>query len=257
MDSSDEQVHGENYNAPQYVAFKDIDFSKSIAGFRSLLLFDSPDLSLQSINVCIVDQFITQLEYKLLKAKFDEERTAIDQAIFVTAQSHMWIFAVYELFRTWRDHAKNILKWSENRILEQMRDGMQEGSYNQSVIVRKQQLQQFIDTPTLVSVLARDIARTDIIFYLIEAIRIRLAKHELPKVNPNSRRPRSPTHGMINQWCGSLDYELEDGIDAILGAINRRDIADGIRGLALNENPQDEKTRADMKEWLKGLTDNS
>jgi hypothetical protein len=62
---------------------------------------------------------------------------------------------------------------------------------------------------------------------------------------------------MINQWCGSLDYELEDGIDAILGAINRRDIADGIRGLALNENPQDEKTRADMKEWLKGLTDNS
>lgn len=254
MDISDEQMH-EHYNAPQYVAFQDIDFSKSIAGFRSLLLLDSPDLSLQSINACVVDKFITKLEYSLLKTQFDEERTPIDQTIFVTAQSHMWIFSVYELFRTWRGQAKDIIKWSENSILGKMRDGMQEGTLNQSTVVRKRQLQTFIDSPTLVLILARDVARTETLFYLIEAIRIRLAKHELPKGGGNSRFPRSPTHGMINRWCGSLDYELEDGMKTTYGIVNRRQIADGIRALALNEEPEDKEIRDSAKEYYRGPKD--
>lgn len=235
-----------------YSSFKEIDFTATSAGLRSLLLGGGPDLSFQAMNIGIVDKFITQLEYDLLKTQFEEERTPVEKAVFVSAQSQMWIFAVYELLRTWRGQAKNVLKWSEMGILEKMRDGVEEGILNLSSVVRKAQIQAFIDDSTQLKLLARDYTRTDTIFYLAEAIRIRLAKHELPKGGGNSRYPRAPTHGTINRWCGALDYELDDGVKTTFGMVNRRDIAEGLRHLALNEDPQDEETRNSMKEWLRG-----
>ncbi|MFS2004132.1 hypothetical protein ACEN9F_10960 [Duganella sp. CT11-25] len=235
-----------------YVSFKEIDFTATAVGLRSLLLGDGPDLSFQGLNIGIVDKFITQLEYDLLKTQFEEERTPIDKVVFVSAQSQMWIFAVYELLRTWRGQAKKMLSWGEMGVLEKMRDGVDEGILNLSSVVRKAQIQMFIDNSSLLKALARDYARTDTVFYLVEAIRIRLAKHELPKGGGNSRFPRAPTHGTINRWCGALDYELDDGVQTTIGMVNRRDIAEGIRQLALNEDPQDEQTRNAMKEWLRG-----
>jgi hypothetical protein len=41
-------------------------------------------------------------------------------------------------------------------------------------------------------------------------------------------------HGRINKWCGSLDYELENGRYS-MGEINRRDIADEIRMLVADD----------------------
>lgn len=235
-----------------YISFEEIDFTATLAGLRSLLLADGPDLSFQGTNICVVDKFITQLEYDLLKTQFEEERTPVEKAVFVSAQSQMWVFAVYEFLRTWRGQAKNILKWGENGVLKKMRDGVDEGILNRSSVVRKAQIQKFIDDSTLLTALARDHARTDTIFYLVEAIRIRLAKHELPKGGGNSRFPRAPTHGTINRWCGALDYELDDGLITTIGIVNRRDIAEGLRQLALNEDPQDEETRDSMKTWLRG-----
>lgn len=235
-----------------YISFKEIDFAATASGLRSLLLGDGPDLSFQALNIGIVDKFITQLEYDLLKTQFEEERTPIDKAVFLSAQSQMWIFAVYEHLRTWRGQAKDIIVWGKNGILEKMRDRVDVGILNQSSVVRKAQIQAFIDDSTLLTVLERDHARTDTIFPLVEAIRIRLAKHELPKGGGNSRYPRSPTYGTMNRWCGALDYELDDGVVTTFGMVNRRDIAEGLRQLALNEDPQDEEARNSMREWLRG-----
>ena len=40
----------------------------------------------------------------------------------------------------------------------------------------------------------------------------------------------TPGYGRINQWCGSLDYQMEKG-RLVLGTISRRDIADELRAM--------------------------
>jgi hypothetical protein len=64
-------------------------------------------------NLAIVDEFITTLEFAILKKQFDEEPIASDVA-FLSAQSQMWIFAAYEILRTWRERAKEVLKLAAN-----------------------------------------------------------------------------------------------------------------------------------------------
>ena len=54
-------------------------------------------LRLQATNLAVVDHFITELERRALAKLVDEERTPIEDVTFLSAQSQMWIFAVYEL----------------------------------------------------------------------------------------------------------------------------------------------------------------
>jgi len=66
------------------------------------LLGDDPFLSGQAFNLAIVDEWLTQIEEELMRQLFREDRTPMPEAVFVSAQSQMWIFATYELLRTWR-----------------------------------------------------------------------------------------------------------------------------------------------------------
>ena len=50
----------------------------------------------------------------------DIERTPSDTAMFVSAQSQMWIFALYELLRTWRSRTRKLIKWKENGAIPQV-----------------------------------------------------------------------------------------------------------------------------------------
>lgn len=66
-----------------------------------------------------------------------------------------------------------------------------------------------------------------------------------------------PTHGRINMWCGSLDFEMENGAVS-LGTISRRDIADEIRAFSSpGELPTDELIQA-FEEFMRATpTDTS
>ncbi len=64
-----------------------------------------------------------------------------------------------------------------------------------------------------------DRRRTHILFAQLEAIRVTLAKHELR--GKRNSIASIPGYGRINRWCGSLDYELQNG-QYSLGYINRR-----------------------------------
>jgi len=104
MDSDDDDR--EHYDGPTYRLPETIAQSELRAALDSLALFGSdPNFRNQAFNIALVDEFIMKLELNLLRQQFQEERTPIVEAAFVSAQSQMWIFAAYELMRTWRQRA--------------------------------------------------------------------------------------------------------------------------------------------------------
>ncbi|MDP1774694.1 MAG: hypothetical protein Q8L15_20700 [Methylobacter sp.] len=220
------------------------------------LLGDDLYLRSQAFNLGIVDNFITDLEYKVLHELNKMERTP-PVTFFLSAQSQMWIFAAYELLRTWRQRAKEMVKWADNGGLEQKlatlrakNDGyMHFGREN-----RIRQIESVLNEPSLVPQIKNQLLHLHIPFVRIEYIRVSIAKHE---VRGDSKSiAMTPGYGRINSWCGSLDYELVNGRDS-MGYISRRDIADSIRSLDCSQATPTEDILNSfddfMKEFQKGF----
>ena len=70
------------------------------------LMKDDLYMSMQIMNLAIVDEFIRDCETQLLHEYIEKERTPTESAMFVSAQSQLWIFGIYELLRTWRQRSK-------------------------------------------------------------------------------------------------------------------------------------------------------
>jgi hypothetical protein len=216
-----------DYREPRDIA------SSELSGALSALhlLGDDPYLRMQTHNLAVVDHFIMRLEFELLQASIQEERLPPVNAMFLSAQSQMWIFAAYELLRTWRQRAKDVIKWHTNGGLHYKIEGLEReiGYVHVGRQTRATQLRRILEEPKLVEKIDEDLRTTYIPFTRIEFIRIALAKHEVR--GNNKSIAYEPGYGRINQCCGSLEYELEkDGV--ILGNISRRDIADELRAIS-------------------------
>ncbi|MFL9927652.1 hypothetical protein PQR62_25525, partial [Herbaspirillum lusitanum] len=97
----DFEYEDSSHDQPQYERPEDIDFMALPTALAKLHFFwDDMFLRSQANNVALVDKFLTELEYQNLRNLIDEERTP-QGTYFLLAQSQMWIFAVYELLRTW------------------------------------------------------------------------------------------------------------------------------------------------------------
>lgn len=238
-----------------YVAASEIDPNMLSEALCSLhLLGDDPFLRMQAFNLSIVDPFLTGLEYEVLQKLFDEERTPLPEAAFLSAQSEMWIFAAYELLRTWRQRALDMIKWAESGGLEKKLAALEKdkGYRHFGRELRADQIRAVMASPDLVDTIRRDLKRTYILFVRLEAIRISLAKHEV-------RRKRGsvalrPGYGRINRWCGAIDYEIENGRYSI-GDINRRDIADEIRTLASDDQVPTDEEIGSFEAFMQGPND--
>ena len=218
------------------------------------LLGDDPYLRMQAFNIGIVDPFLMDLEYQTLRKLIDDERTPLPEAAFLSAQSQMWIFAVYELLRTWRQRSREMIKWADSGGLAQKRDALalEKGYQHFGKRIRADQINSIIERPERLEDIRRDLKRAHILFARIEYIRISLAKHEVRQKN-NSVALR-PGYGRINSWCGALDYEIENGKYS-LGYINRRNIADEIRALLGGEYVPSDDDIASFDEFLRGPND--
>lgn len=175
------------------------------------LLGDDPFLSGQAFNLAIVDEWLTQIEEELFGQMFREDRTPMPEAVFVSAQSQMWIFAAYELLRTWRQRAEDLRKLASNGGLELKLAALRKdvGFVHFGREVRAGQIENVLEEPGRIEAISDDLKRTYIPFTRLEAIRVSLAKHEVRKRhNPVALHPG---YGRINQWCGALDYEIEFG----------------------------------------------
>src|SRR5688500_9927863 len=80
---------------------------------RELPLLDEVFLGMQALNIHLVDGYLEQLEAELLQEYIERERTPTESALFVSALSQMWVFATYELLRTWRQRVRDVLRWAD------------------------------------------------------------------------------------------------------------------------------------------------
>jgi hypothetical protein len=252
MNSDDDDC--EPYDGPTYRLPETIAQSELRAALDSLALFGSdPNFRNQAFNIALVDEFVMKLELNLLRQQFQEERTPIVEAAFVSAQSQMWIFAAYELMRTWRQRASDMIKWADNGGLEvKLAHLKRKTAYvHFGREFRAKQIEHVLASPALLQKIRDDLRRTYIPFTRMEAIRVSIAKHEF-RGQKNSVA-LMPTHGRINRWCGSIDFELENE-GAIMGTISRRDIADELRIIPDLPLPTDEDIRS-FDDFMRGPPD--
>lgn len=242
----------ERDDGPPYANIDTIQGSEIPAALNQLALFDGdPYLRMQAYNLAIVDTFLNQLEQNVMCRLFDEERTPIDDAMFLSAQSQMWIFAAYEVMRTWRQRVKDVLKLHVNGGLQQKIASLEkeEGFLHYGKLHRADMLKEVIERPQIIDQIDADLKKTHVMFKWMEALRIMLAKHEVSgKANSIAM---SPGYGRINRWCGSLDYELNNG-KYIMGNTNRRDIANSIRAISLMEEVPTAENLASFDAFMKG-----
>lgn len=215
------------------------------------MLGDDPYLRMQVTNLVLVDSFCMSLETRLRRKFIEEDSTPVADATFLAAQSQMWLFAAYEILRTWRQRAKDVIKWADNSGLQtkitELRKDL--GYQHHGRQVRAEQLQALLNEPSKLDTIRRDLRRTHMVFERIEMLRISLAKHEDSK--KRNSIANAPGIGLINRWCGAIDYELSIG-PAILGTISRRDAADEIRSFATNTDPPSDADIESFDAFMKG-----
>lgn len=211
---------------------KDIDFSRIHTVFRQLVLFDDMFLNMQGMNTAMVDGFITDQEYALLHLYIEIERTPTQQALFVSALSQMWIFALYELLRTWRGRIQKLIKWKENGAIPGILRRLDSDDHNLGALMKRRHIERTRDDPEFVRRMNAHLDALSPVYRMTEAIRINLAKHEV-RGKPNMP-VRAPGYGRINGLCGALDFDLDTG-DNTYQFINRRDIAEALRRIQIPE----------------------
>lgn len=248
QDDTDEDLSDEPpYRDPLHIEA----FELRDALFRLHFLGDDMFMRMQAFNLSIVDKFVMDLETDVLRRLIDEECTPIAEASFLSAQSQMWIFAAYEIIRTWRQRCRDIIKWSKSGGLELKLKVLEKdiGYPHASRQMRADQLRRVIADPSIIGRIGDDLRAIHIPFARMQAIRVSIAKHEV--MGKKNTVALSPGYARINQWCGSLDYELENGHYS-MGVISRRDIADGIRVLSNPDPLPDDKTLKEFDDYMRG-----
>ena len=193
------------------------------------------------MNISIVDQFITDWEGDLLRHYIEIEKTPLDRCMFVSAQSQMWIFAVYELLRTWQGGIKKLIKWSESGGLKPFIEKHRHRSdINVAASIRVRQARGLLDDPTYRAVMESHYALMEPPFQIADSLRVNLAKHEIP--GNENQIPMAPGYGRINMYCGAMDFQINcrNGDFTVL---NRRDLAEALRAVELTSSVGDDTAK--------------
>jgi hypothetical protein len=214
------------------------------------LLGDDPYLGMQATNVALVDSFLMPLESEARAYRSADEGVDIGHTMLLNALSQQWLFAVYELLRTWRERAKDVLKWKANGGLKLKAAALEKGKESDLNLGRDafvRALRRIISDPAITKAIEDDLARTHVLFRQLEFLRVALAKHEV------SGRPklfaRAPGYARIDMWTGSMSYELSNDF-GILGEVTRRSFGDGIRGLATDQTVPNKETLASYDAFM-------
>jgi hypothetical protein len=234
---------------------------------QSLPLFEDIFLRMQAMNLDLVDSYLQNLEAELLQEYIDEERTPLQSAVLVSGLSQLWIFGLYELLRTWRQRATGVIKFAlelkglegtaREKKIAQCREKIRKES--ESALGKRYYWEPFSSVATddnFVSHLQMAFDQTEVLFRRIEALRISLAKHEVPK--SKGVIAMAPGYGRIDLGTGSIYWQIilkGNQVDLV----SRREIADMCRHVAEDLSrlilPQKvQKMVAALKEEAYGLT---
>ena len=166
----------------------------------------------------------------------------------------MWLFATYELLRTWRQRAKGFQKLVENGGLKLRIKSLEadKGYTNFGKQMRAAQLREIEANPQIVDNITVALRRLHIPFTQLEVLRVSLAKHEVRK-KPNMP-VSAPGYARIDRWTGSLSFEMGGG-RVLLGYITRRDVSDSLRDIDHSAPPPLEDETAAFDEYISELGD--
>jgi hypothetical protein len=169
---------------------------------------------MQVRNIALVDlTFLRPMEEEALDAYMERERTPVDILIPLSALSQMWIFSLYEFLRTWRQRADYLLRLAEgyeatlpDKRAEFIAEATQKLSDKRRLLrigpeMYAKHLEQFAD-PTYVAAVRNYRETTDWVFREAEALRVTLAKHEVPKTP--GLFAEAPGYGRMNYRDGSM-----------------------------------------------------
>lgn len=238
-------------DTPVYAAPEDIEPSALARSLCSLpILGDDVYLRMQAYNVSAVDHFLIGMEREALARYFHDDRVPPDLLQLLSALTQMWIFSAYELLRTWRSRARDIIKWAESGGLAQKLKSYERTTDDRDFgrRLRASQIKKAMDDPGYVELLRAALDVTHITFTRLEHVRVSLAKHEVAK--SKGQPALYPGYGRLNTWCGALEYELARG-RVSYDLLCRRDIADALRAVETSERPSKEHLAA-FDAFMKG-----
>ncbi len=223
------------------------------------LLGDDMYLRMQAMNLGFVDDFLADLESRLLAEYRALDKTPLDSAAFVSALSQLWIFGVYELLRTWRQRARDALSLAEvlnsadpnarAARMERERERIRGTSpYPEAAgDDRLRVLERISLDQSFIAAIRMAADKTESVFRRIEALRVHLAKHEVPK--QKGTRAFAPGYGRINMENGSIYYQFMVRPPEV-DVLSRRDVAEACRDLKTDKTTAmlPDSVRAQLKE---------
>ncbi len=181
-------------------------------------LGDDMHLRMQATNLGLVDEVLRQGETDLLRAYMESEKTPMPEAVFMSAQSQLWIFGLYELLRTWRQRAAELRTFvaklqavpveAGDAWLEEQRAKFSTKSAYQSEFdgLLWAPFAAAAEDPETVEQVRVAVDSSEILFRRIEALRVHLAKHEMPR--QHGSRAAAPGYGRIDMLTGSIYWEV-------------------------------------------------
>jgi hypothetical protein len=206
---------------------------------RELPLLDEVFLGMQAMNVDLVDGYLRDLEADLLREYIEAERTPIASAAFVSAVSQMWVFAAYELMRTWRQRAREVVNWSNEAA------ALTEDGQANAIAAKRQEVErrasETLDPgskwdmferatdPQFAEELRSALDRTEVAYRSIEAVRMTLAKHEVPR--SRGMYAGAAGYGRIDMSTGSIYWQVELGKNEV-AVTSRADLSDALHALS-------------------------
>lgn len=185
-----------------------------------LPLFNNSFLSMQGQNIMLIDFYLRGLEGQLLRDLIERERTPPDTP-FVSALSQMWIFAAYELLRTWRQSISEMKKARKDAPADDLR------TTNLVDWIRRGHLEQFRSSEDFCQDVETAAANVEPVFRRIEALRMNLAKHEVPKSKKNELAA-APGYSRIDGSDGSIYWMVDLGNNEV-DMMSRRSLSDQLR----------------------------
>jgi hypothetical protein len=211
----------------------------------NLPLFEDLFLSMQGQNVMLVDFYLQDLERDLLRLHVELERTPFPDVLIVSALDQMWIFALYELLRTWRQRVRDLKQGAQKVAGPVAAADEDEGSMaDLAMLFRDGQLKRLREDPSFAAELNGAYELIEPLFRRIEALRMNLAKHEVPKMK--GVPALAPGYGRIDMTSGSMTWQVDLG-NMEVDIVSRRSLADQLREIVVGGPSASEREAAARK----------
>ena len=175
----------------------------------SLPLMDDLFLNMQAQNIAMVNAHIINVERDMYREYMEHERTPVPQASFTSALSQMWIFALYELLRTWQQRVQELVVHAERFAASQVQattiPDNPDHKTNLDFLYAQARIER--DYKFLEQICK---ARESIepVFRELEGVRVTLAKHEIPR--GKGVKAANAGYARIDPLSGSMNYQFID-----------------------------------------------